>query len=170
MSTRKSRQAMKKKGKKGTSVFSLFDQSQIQEFKEAFGHMDQNRDGQVDKEDLKDIFSSLDKSAPDDLYLDRMLKEAPGPINFSMFLTLFGEKLSGTDSEEVVRNSFACFDLDNNGYLLMERLRELMMSGEEPFSNAEMSDMKSAAPECFEDDKFDYNKYVHIMKHGHGDE
>lgn len=30
-----------------------------------------------------------------------MINEAPGPINFTMFLTLFGEKLTGTDPEEV---------------------------------------------------------------------
>ncbi len=28
--------------------------------------------------------------------LDDMLKEAPGPINFTVFLTMFGEKLKGT--------------------------------------------------------------------------
>ena len=27
-----------------------------------------------------------------------------------MFLTLFGEKLNGTDPEEVIRNAFGCFD------------------------------------------------------------
>jgi hypothetical protein len=30
-----------------------------------------------------------------------MITEAPGAINFTMFLTLFGEKLTGTDPEEV---------------------------------------------------------------------
>ena len=39
-----------------------------------------------------------------------MMNEAPGPINFTMFLTMFGEKLNGTDPEDVIRNAFACFD------------------------------------------------------------
>lgn len=30
--------------------------------------------------------------------IDEMLKEAPGPINFTVFLTMFGEKLKGKDS------------------------------------------------------------------------
>ena len=30
---------------------------------------------------------------PTDEYLDAMMSEAPGPINFTMFLTLFGERL-----------------------------------------------------------------------------
>lgn len=29
--------------------------------------------------------------------IDEMLKEAPGPINFTVFLTMFGEKLKGED-------------------------------------------------------------------------
>ena len=41
--------------------------------------------------------------------------QAPGPINFTMFLTLFGEKLNGTDPEEVIRNAFGCFDSKSKG-------------------------------------------------------
>jgi len=46
-----------------------------------------------------------------------MMGEAPGPINFTMFLTMFGEKLNGTDPEEVIKNAFACFDEENKGML-----------------------------------------------------
>jgi len=30
--------------------------------------------------------------------IDDMLKEAPGPVNFTVFLTMFGEKLKGEDA------------------------------------------------------------------------
>ena len=46
------------------------------------------------------------------------MKEAPGPINFTMFLTMFGEKLNGTDPEDVIRNAFACFDENNSGKMI----------------------------------------------------
>ncbi len=52
---------------------------------------------------------------PTDQYLDGMMVEAPGPINFTMFLTMFGEKLNGTDPEDVIKNAFGCFDEDNSG-------------------------------------------------------
>lgn len=52
---------------------------------------------------------------PTDEYLDAMMNEAPGPINFTMFLTMFGEKLNGTDPEDVIRNAFACFDEEATG-------------------------------------------------------
>ena len=31
--------------------------------------------------------------------IDDMLKEAPGPVNFTVFLTMFGEKLKGKDTQ-----------------------------------------------------------------------
>ena len=54
----------------------------------------QNRDGFIDKEDLHDMLASLGKD-PTDEYLEAMMNEAPGAINFTMFLTLFGERLQG---------------------------------------------------------------------------
>lgn len=42
--------------------------------------------------------------------LDSMVAEAPGPINFTTFLTIFGDKIQGTDEEAVILNAFAQFD------------------------------------------------------------
>ena len=47
-----------------------------------------------------------------DSQLEEMLSEAPGSsqLNFTMFLTLFGEKLTGTDPELTIKQAFECFD------------------------------------------------------------
>ncbi len=79
--------------------------------------IDQNKDGFVDKDDLLEMLTSLGKD-PADKYLDSMIGEAPGPINFTMFLTLFGERLNGTDPEDVIRNAFACFDESGTGKII----------------------------------------------------
>lgn len=42
-----------------SGVFSLFQPQQIQQFKEAFSLIDQDRDGLVGERDLKDTFASL---------------------------------------------------------------------------------------------------------------
>merc|ERR1712217_401561 len=98
MSSRKTagrRGTTKERAQRATSnVFAMFNQDQIQEFKEAFNMIDQNHDGFIDKEDLHDMLASLGKD-PTEQYLEDMMKESPGPINFTMFLTLFGEKLNG---------------------------------------------------------------------------
>jgi Ca2+-binding EF-hand superfamily protein len=44
-----------------------------------------------------------------------MMNCAPEPINFTMFLTMFGQKLQGTDPEDVIKNAFACFDEGGSG-------------------------------------------------------
>ena len=96
MSSRKTagrRGTTKKRAQRATSnVFAMFDQDQIEEFKEAFNMIDTNRDGLIDKEDLQKILTSVGKDPTNDM-LEEMIKDAPGPINFTMFLTMFGERL-----------------------------------------------------------------------------
>ena len=100
-----------------------------------------------------------------------MMAEAPGPINFTMFLTMFGEKLNGTDPEEVIRNAFACFDDENSGksnffhhfchhfltptrqtnYLYLgnineDYLRELLTTMGDRFTDDQVDDMFREAP------------------------
>jgi myosin regulatory light chain 12 len=75
---------------------------------------------------------------PTSEYLDGMMNEAPGPINFTMFLTLFGERLQGTDPEDVIKNAFGCFDEENSGHINEERLRELLTSMGDRFTDEEV--------------------------------
>lgn len=56
--------------------------------------MDVNRDGFIDESDLKAIHNDLGRN-PSAAELKEMLKECPGQLNFTAFLTLFGEKMHG---------------------------------------------------------------------------
>ena len=51
----------KKAKKSGSNIFTLFSQKQIQEFKEAFGIIDVDKDGIVTPNDLKAVFASVGK-------------------------------------------------------------------------------------------------------------
>ncbi|KAL0619233.1 Myosin regulatory light polypeptide 9 [Plecturocebus cupreus] len=108
-----------------SNVFAMFDQSQIQEFKEALNVIHQNRDGFINKEDLHYMLASLGKN-PTHGYLDAMMNKPPAPVNFTIFLTMFGEKLNGTDPEDVMRNVFTCFDEEATGTIQEDYLRELL--------------------------------------------
>ncbi|XP_015812071.2 myosin regulatory light chain 2, smooth muscle minor isoform [Nothobranchius furzeri] len=155
----------KKRPQRATSnVFAMFDQSQIQEFKEAFNMIDQNRDGFIDKEDLHDMLASLGKNPTDD-YLEAMMNEAPGPINFTMFLTMFGEKLNGTDPEDVIRNAFACFDEEGTGMIQEEYLRELLTTMGDRFTDEDVDELYREAP-IDKKGNFNYVAFTRILKHG----
>uniref|UniRef100_A0A8C0RTZ8 EF-hand domain-containing protein n=1 Tax=Canis lupus familiaris TaxID=9615 RepID=A0A8C0RTZ8_CANLF len=131
-----------------SNVFAMFDQSQIQEFKEAFNMMDQNRDGKN----------------PTDEYLDAMMNEAPGPINFTMFLMMFGEKLNGTDPEDVIRNAFACFDEEATGTIQEDYLRELLTTIGDWFTDEEVDELYREAP-MDKKGNFNYTEFTRILKH-----
>ncbi|KAF6016408.1 hypothetical protein EB796_025292 [Bugula neritina] len=158
----------KKRAQRSTSnVFAMFDQAQIQEFKEAFNMIDQNRDGFIDKDDLADMLASLGKTATDQ-YVESMIAGSPGPINFTMFLTMFGEKLTGTDPEDVIRNAFGCFDDEGKGYLKEEYLREILTTMGDRFTDEEVDELLREAP--IKGQNFDYLEFTRILKHGKKDE
>lgn len=87
------RAGTKKRAQRATSnVFAMFDQDQIQEFKEAFNMIDQNRDGFIDHDDLKDMLASLGKVR---LSLLFCLLRLSAPLNIAlqvMGLSIFPSK------------------------------------------------------------------------------
>merc|ERR1711931_333721 len=142
----------------------MFDQTQIQEFKEAFNMIDDDsRDQVISASDLKVMFASLGKDKTDD-EINEMISMAPGPINFTMFLTMFGEKLNGTDPEDVIKNAFACFDATNSGFLHEDKLRELLATMGDRFTDEDVDEMYREAP--IKNGMFDYTEFTRILKHG----
>lgn len=163
-----SRRAGKGRGRrpqrKTSNVFAMFDQNQIQEFKEAFNMIDQNKDQIISKGDLEEIFASLGKDHPD-AYLQKMVEEAPGPINFTMFLTMFGDKLNGTDPEDVIKNAFQCFDEDGSGKIDETYLRELLTSMGDRFSKEQCDVLFKDAP-IDDNGMLNYTDFTKVLKHG----
>jgi len=146
-----------------SNIFNMFDTAQIQEFKEAFNLIDQNNDGFISSNDLLEMFASLGKDV-DDEFVEAMVNEGSGPINFTMFLTLFGQKLTGTDPEEVIKNAFQCFDEDNTGTISEERLRELFTTMGDRYTDEQVDEIFRDAP--IKDGQFDYVEFTRMLKHG----
>jgi len=135
---RASTRASKKATRTGSNVFSMFSQRQVSEFKEAFQMMDNDKDGIIGKSDLRATFDTMGRVA-NEKEMDEMLNEASGPINFTMLLTLFGNRMSGSaDDDEVVINAFKSFD--EGGKIDGEKLRHALMTWGDKFSAAEVDD------------------------------
>lgn len=102
---------------------------------------------------------------PTDEYIDDMISEAPGTINFTMFLTLFGEKLTGTDPEYEILAAFECFDDGKAGTVNADVLREAMTTMGDRFTDEEVDIMfRGAAIDRGND--FNYREFARVMKHG----
>ncbi|KAI8865415.1 masticatory superfast myosin light chain 2, partial [Ramicandelaber brevisporus] len=108
------------------SVFAAFDQSRIQELKEAFDLFDQDGDGIISIEDLRGIYTSLGQPRIADHHLRAMVGEADGPINFTMFLTMVSRKLQGADRMEELVAAFETFDEDGIGHVDSKELRRAL--------------------------------------------
>uniref|UniRef100_A0A8C0PG03 Myosin light chain 2 n=2 Tax=Canis lupus familiaris TaxID=9615 RepID=A0A8C0PG03_CANLF len=134
-----------------SNVFSMFEQTQIQEFKEPGGP--------------DCVFPALGRVNVKNEEIDEMLKEAPGPINFTVFLTMFGEKLKGADPEETILNAFKVFDPEGKGVLRADYVREMLTTQAERFSKEEIDQMFAAFPPDVTGN-LDYKNLVHIITHG----
>ena len=55
-----------------------------------------------------------------------MLAESPSYVNFTMFLTLFGDKLNGTDPDDILVSAFRCLDINGSGKLHADTLRRML--------------------------------------------
>jgi len=152
----------KKEAKRsGSNVFSMFSQKQVAEFKEGFQLMDRDKDGILGKNDLRATYDELGRIASEK-ELDEMLRDAPGPINFTMLLTMFAERQSGgSDDDEVVIAAFKSFD-DGSGLIDGENLRHALMTWGEKFSGKEVDE---AFAEMVIDDKnrIDCQKLIEML-------
>ncbi|NXU30107.1 MLRA protein, partial [Thalassarche chlororhynchos] len=113
---------------------------------QAFSCIDQNRDGIISKANLKETYSQLGKANMSDEELEEMLKEGKGPINFTVFLTLFGEKLNGTDPEESLLNAFKLFDPTGTGTVNKDEFKQLLLTQADKFSPEEVEQMFAVTP------------------------
>ena len=94
-----------------SNAFASFEQFQLQEFKEAFNLLDKDRDGLIGYSDLESAFSSLGKNGANEI-IKEMLEEANGPLNFTMFLTLFADRMANTDNENINIKLFFYFQVN----------------------------------------------------------
>ena len=104
----------------------MFDKTQIHELKEAFNFIDQNCDGFIDKDDLYETLQAFGEMGITDEYLNDMVNESPSYINLTMFLTLFGSKLNGTDPDDIFESAFRTLDTEGSGRIHVEKLKKLL--------------------------------------------
>lgn len=104
---------------------------QIQEFRQAFDIIDRNGDGAITTDDLATVMRAIGQS-PTANELTDMIREVDADgndtIDFTEFLALMSRQMRQSDIDDELREAFRVFDRDNDGYILPQDLRTLLIS------------------------------------------
>ncbi|PSS29640.1 hypothetical protein PHLCEN_2v2788 [Hermanssonia centrifuga] len=167
-----------------SGVFSLFQPSQIQQFREAFSLIDHDGDGVVSEQDLKHIFTSLGIT-PTKTTMDDLLADRPGDrrgsgvhsrvpsfetagsndrgITFPMFLTMMGEHLYDFDTEAELLEAFECFDESDTGLVKCDEMRRWLSDVGERMDQREI-DKLLKGPFTDRQGNFNYREWVKVLR------
>merc|ERR1712002_930536 len=88
-----------------------FSEEQIQMYKDCFKLMDINKDGTIDKNDLRGAFDNVGVLMTEG-ELDGLLGEISGPCNFNNMVQMFQEKMAGdgNDPDDLILQAFKAYD------------------------------------------------------------
>ena len=161
-----SRSSSKKAQKAGSNVFDMFSQKQVAEMKEGFQIMDRDKDGIINKDDLRSIFDEIGRIASDEELID-MLNEADGPLNFTMFLNMFAEKNKGeVDDDDVIKKAFMAY-VNEEGYIDCDNFRHALMTWGDKFSAKEVDEAYANLP-IDDDNMMDADELIGLLIAGTG--
>jgi len=135
-----SKGSSKKAKKSGSNVFDMFSQKQVAEFKDGFNIIDRDKDGVLNKADLRAMFDEIGRIMSDE-ELEKMLAEPEGPVNFTTFITMFAKESSGeSDDDDVIAAAIRAFE-KTEGEIDADAFRTALMAFGEKFSSKEVDDV-----------------------------
>ncbi|CAO1617612.1 unnamed protein product [Jaminaea pallidilutea] len=156
--------------RQSSGVYNTLNPQQIKTFKECFNLVDQDSDGFVSSEDLRVMLQNLGmRSEPKDVarYMDGMGgrdNRGRQGVNFTQFLTMFGELLSGMDDAATLSEAFACFDEKDQGVVDASELRQWLGGVGDKMSDAEIDRLLSGPFTDRSGRRFDYKAFVEAVR------
>merc|ERR1712002_1044026 len=102
-----------KMGKGQNEAPAGFSEEQIQMYKDCFKLMDINKDGTIDKNDLRGAFDNVGVLMTEG-ELDGLLGEISGPCTADNMIAMFQEKMAGegNDPDDLIVQAFKAYDAD----------------------------------------------------------
>merc|ERR1712107_537842 len=88
-----------------------FSEEQLQMYKDCFKLMDLNKDGQLDKNDLRGAFDNVGVHMSES-ELDGLLGEISGPCTYDNMVKMFQENMAGegNDPDDLIVQAFKAYD------------------------------------------------------------
>merc|ERR1712112_692980 len=117
-----------------------FSEEQVRMYKDCFKLMDINKDGTLDKNDLRGAFDNIGVLMSES-ELDDLMGEVGGPCNVTGMINMFQEKMAGdgNDHDELILQAFMAYDL--GGKIDVKMLQHALRTWGDKMSNAEIDDI-----------------------------
>merc|ERR1712073_81643 len=117
-----------------------FSEEQIQMYKDCFKLMDVNKDGTLDKNDLRGAFDNIGVLMSES-ELDDLMGEVGGPCNVMGKVNMFQEKMAGgdNDSDEHILQAFMAYD--QGGKMDVKMFQHALSTWGDKMSKAEIDDI-----------------------------
>ncbi|KAH7100031.1 calmodulin [Auriculariales sp. MPI-PUGE-AT-0066] len=144
---------------------SQLTEDQLSDLKESFSLFDKDRDGTISSKDLGEVLRAIGKT-PTEEQLKQMIQQVDdnhsGSIEINEFIKLMSRRTSQQDVEQEVRDAFAVFDQDSNGYISADEVKTVMASLGEKLSDAEVNLMITQA-DLDGDGRINIDEFIKMM-------
>merc|ERR1711937_738209 len=117
-----------------------FSEEQIQMYKDCFKLMDINKDGTLDKNDLRGAFDNIGVLMSES-ELDDLMGEVGGPCTVQGMINMFQEKMAGdgNDPDELILQAFMAYD--QGGKIDVKMFQHALMTWGDKMTKAEIDDI-----------------------------
>merc|ERR1712012_785390 len=117
-----------------------FSEEQLQMYKDCFKLMDINKDGQLDKNDLRGAFDNVGVLMSES-ELDGLLGEISGPCTYDNMVKMFQEKMAGegNDSDDLIIQAFKSYDIE--GKMDVKMFQHALKTWGDKMSKEEIDDI-----------------------------
>merc|ERR1712154_71100 len=117
-----------------------FSEEQLQMYKDCFKLMDINKDGTIDKNDLRGAFDNVGVLMSEG-ELDGLLGEISGACTFENMVAMFQEKMAGdgNDSDDLIVSAFKAYD--HEGKIDSKMFTHALMTWGDKMTKAEIDDV-----------------------------
>merc|ERR1712184_2963 len=117
-----------------------FSEEQLQMYKDCFKMMDINKDGTIDKNDLRGAFDNVGVLMTES-ELDELLGEVGGACTYDNMVKMFQGKMAGdgNDSDDLIVQAFKAYDVE--GKIDSKMFQHALMTWGDKMTKAEVDDI-----------------------------